>query len=47
MREATMIEVRDYFGMSSTEISREWKALNDEEKLFFKQGVAAVLDAQA
>jgi hypothetical protein len=45
MREATLVEVRDYFGMNSTEISKEWKVLNEEEKLFFKRGVAAVLDA--
>lgn len=43
MREASLVQIRDYFGMSSKEISDSWKALNDDEKLFFKYGVAQVL----
>lgn len=44
-REATLVEIRNYFGMTSTEISRDWKALSEAEKTFFKLGVAEVLDA--
>lgn len=47
MREATLIQIRDYFEIPSQRFTIEWKALNDEEKQFFKVGVGEVLGLTA
>jgi len=41
--QASLVQIRDYFGMTSKQISDEWKVLNEDEKNFFKDGVAEVL----
>jgi hypothetical protein len=40
---ATMIQVRDYFGMNSTQLRQEWTVLSAAEKEFYLVGVGAVL----
>lgn len=42
-REATVSEVREYFGMSVSSLRTEWMGLSEEIKTFFKKGVGAVL----
>jgi hypothetical protein len=37
---ATLNEIMDYFGMTKTEFSKQWKKLNEEEKHFFKKEVS-------
>jgi hypothetical protein len=46
MREASLVEVRDFFSLTSKEISENWKALNDDEKTYFKTAVAAENDSR-
>jgi hypothetical protein len=43
-REATLVEIRDFFGMGSREIKDNWTPLNDAEKTYFKTAVAAEND---
>jgi hypothetical protein len=44
---ATMIQVRDYFGMNSTQLRQEWTVLSAAEKEFYLVGVGAVLQIPA
>jgi hypothetical protein len=45
MREATLKEVKEFFGENSnTRFAQEWKVLSDEEKEYFKTAVAAAND---
>lgn len=40
MAEATLIEVKNYFGIeSAAEFSREWKQLTDTDKAQLKKGI--------
>lgn len=34
--QATLAQIRDYFEMSSGDFAKEWKALDTEEKEWFK-----------
>jgi hypothetical protein len=43
-RQADLVEIRNYFNMTSTQLRNEWNALSDTEKTFFKIAVAHVLD---
>jgi hypothetical protein len=46
-REASVAEIRDYFGMNVGDMRREWMSLGEDVKTFFKVGVARVLDELA
>jgi hypothetical protein len=39
MAEASVKDVKDYFGMSSKEMMTEWKALDDKSKAEIKAGI--------
>ena len=41
---ATLPEIRDYFGMTSAQVTRDWKTLNEGEKEFFYLSVAQAVD---
>jgi uncharacterized protein YcaQ len=43
MAKATLIEIRDYFRMTGSEIARDWKVLSEEEKEFFRVEVAKAI----
>lgn len=43
MAQATLVQIREFFGMSSTELAKEWRNLDENEKTFFKDEVAKVL----
>lgn len=50
-RVATLIEVKDYFGCPGREVTPAemkmfWEGMSPEEKLFYKEGVGAILEAQ-
>lgn len=42
MGEGNIKDVMNFFGMTRTEFTAEWKRLSDEEKDFFKREVAAL-----
>ena len=42
MREATLVEIKEYFEMSSGEFAAEWKLLSDEDKDYFRKAVGEV-----
>lgn len=39
MAEASIAEVRNYFGMPTGEFATEWKQLSDKDKKDLKQGI--------
>jgi hypothetical protein len=50
-REASIPEMKNYFNCpgrptSNPEMMEFWKSLTDEEKTFYKQGIAEILDLQ-
>ena len=44
MKEATVAEVKQFFGMNATEMLKEWKRLTDQERAFFKREVGKVIN---
>jgi hypothetical protein len=40
MPPVTLKDIMKYFGMSSQEMTREWKALNEEDKAQIKNGLS-------
>lgn len=44
---ASIVQIRDWFGMSAAELNKEWKLLNEDEKEFFKVEVGKVLEIPA
>lgn len=48
MKEASVTEIRDYFGYSGTaEFSVDWGKLTPEDKVEFKVGVGKILHPEA
>lgn len=43
MFNATVTQIKDYFGMSTPQFMKEWKALSKEEQAFFRAEVGKVL----
>ena len=39
MKEATLIEIRNYFGMDSTQFTKEWKELDGDTRIYFRIAV--------
>jgi hypothetical protein len=39
MADATIAEVRNYFGMPTKEFATEWKKLSDKDKTDLKKGI--------
>lgn len=37
--EASIMDVRNYFGMPTQQFSKEWKQLSDQDKKDFKKGI--------
>ena len=47
MREATLLELKDFFGESSSaKFAKEWKELTPEDKLWFKQEGGRVMELE-
>lgn len=44
MKEASIIQVKDYFGMSTSEFMIEWKKFTSEEKQSLKEEVGKYLE---
>lgn len=44
---ASLVQIREYFGMNSTQLRQEWGALSQEEKDFYSYGVGEVLGIPA
>lgn len=44
MREATLIEIKTYFGMTMQEMKNEYSPLSTEDKAYFKQAVGEELE---
>ena len=42
-KEASLVELKDYFGLSTTEFMKEWKNFNDDERKQLKVEVGEVL----
>ena len=44
MKEATLVEIMKFFGMSSGEFAQEWKQLDNEDKQYFRTAVGEEVD---
>lgn len=43
MKEAGLMDVKNYFNLSSSEFMKQWKSLNDEERKWWKVELGKVL----
>lgn len=41
--QATLPQIRDFFGMTTQQLKVEWQALSTDEKEYFKDAVGATL----
>ena len=39
MAEASIKDVRDFFGMNASDMIAEWKLLSDQDKIQIKEGI--------
>lgn len=43
-KEATLLQIKEYFGMSSAEAKEEWTELSADDKSYFKKAVGEVVN---
>lgn len=39
IKPATAVQIREFFGLDTRSFMEQWKALNDEEKTYFKTAI--------
>lgn len=42
-REATLLEIKNFFGMSSADFTKDWKRLSDGDRKYYKEEVPLML----
>jgi len=44
MKEATLVQLKNHFGMTTLEFMKEWHSFSEEEKLWWRIEVGKILD---
>jgi len=44
IKDATITEVKAFFGVNATELMKQWKLLSEAEQAFFKREVGKVIN---